>query len=89
MKCDRQCCLVQSEEYSTPVFTPASIAMAMNRIQFQPGLSTPGFFAQFGSEAQCEPALATASWSVVCGFSLPLLSGLCRGMITATSCSPR
>jgi hypothetical protein len=28
--------------------------MAMNRIQFQPGLSLPAFLKQFGTEAQCE-----------------------------------
>jgi hypothetical protein len=28
-------------------------AMAMNRVQFQPGLSMPEFFQQFGTEAQC------------------------------------
>ena len=27
--------------------------MAMNRIQFQPGLSLPAFHAQFGTEEQC------------------------------------
>jgi len=36
--------------------------MAMNRIQFQPGLSVPAFFEQFGTEAQCEAALETARW---------------------------
>ena len=34
--------------------------MAMNRIQFQPGLSMPEFFARFGTEAQCESALVAA-----------------------------
>jgi hypothetical protein len=31
--------------------------MAMNRIQFQPGLSPPAFLAGFGIEAQSEAAL--------------------------------
>lgn len=36
--------------------------MAMNRIQFQHGLSLPDFFAQFGTEVQCEAALEQARW---------------------------
>ncbi len=36
--------------------------MPINKIQFQPGLSLPGFFAQFGTEAQCEAALEQARW---------------------------
>jgi transposase-like protein len=36
--------------------------MAMNRIQFQRGLSLPDFMASFGSEAQCEQALIAARW---------------------------
>ena len=34
--------------------------MAMNRIQFQPGMSLFELFQQFGSEAQCEAALEQA-----------------------------
>ena len=34
--------------------------MAMNRIQFQQGLSLPAFLEQFGTEAQCEAALEKA-----------------------------
>jgi hypothetical protein len=34
----------------------------MNRIQFQPGLSLPAFYAQFGTEAQCEASLERARW---------------------------
>ena len=30
--------------------------MPMNRIQFQPGLSMPEFFEQYGSESRCEAA---------------------------------
>ena len=40
--------------------------MAMNRIQFQPGLSMPDFFARYGTEAQCEPALVEARWPDGC-----------------------
>lgn len=36
--------------------------MAMNRIQFQPGLSLPAFLAEYGSEGQCERALEAARW---------------------------
>jgi ribosomal protein L37AE/L43A len=36
--------------------------MPINKIQFQPGLSLPRFFAQFGTEAQCEAALEQARW---------------------------
>jgi len=35
-------------------------AIAMNRIQFQPGLSMPEFFKRYGSESQCAVALQTA-----------------------------
>jgi len=36
--------------------------MPINKIQFQPGLSLPTFFEQFGTEAQCEAALEQARW---------------------------
>ena len=36
--------------------------MPINKIQFQPGLSLPAFFAQVGTEAQCEAALEQAQW---------------------------
>jgi transposase-like protein len=36
--------------------------MAMNRIQFQPGLSMPEFLKDYGTEAQCEQALEAARW---------------------------
>jgi ribosomal protein L37AE/L43A len=36
--------------------------MPINKIQFQPGLSLPAFFEQFGTEAQCEAALERARW---------------------------
>lgn len=47
--------------------------MAMNRIQFQPGLSMPEFFRQFGTEAQCEAALEAARWPE--GFRCPHCGG--------------
>ncbi len=36
--------------------------MAMNRIQFQPGLSLPAFLLHFGTEAQCAATLQQARW---------------------------
>lgn len=36
--------------------------MPMNRIQFQPGLSTHDFQSQYGSEVQCESAVFAARW---------------------------
>jgi transposase-like protein len=43
--------------------------MAMNRIQFQPGLSLPAFLNQFGTEAQCEAAMEKDRWPQ--GFRCP------------------
>jgi transposase-like protein len=43
--------------------------MAMNRIQFQPGMSLFEFFQQRGTEAQCEAALEEARWPE--GFRCP------------------
>ncbi|MFT4196990.1 MAG: IS1595 family transposase [Pseudoxanthomonas sp.] len=36
--------------------------MAMNRVQFQAGLSLPAFLKRYGIEAQCERALEQARW---------------------------
>ena len=36
--------------------------MAMNRVQFQPGLSLPAFLELFGAERQCEAALEKTRW---------------------------
>jgi transposase-like protein len=36
--------------------------MPINKIQFQPGLSLPDFFAQFGTEDQCQTALEQTRW---------------------------
>lgn len=44
-------------------------AMAMNRIQFQPGLSMSEFFNLYGMESQCEKALERARWPS--GFCCP------------------
>lgn len=47
--------------------------MAMNRIQFQPGLSLPQFMRSFGTEAQCEEAVKLARWPQ--GFVCPRCDG--------------
>ena len=36
--------------------------MAMNRIQFQAGMSMPEFLKKYATEAQCEHALETMRW---------------------------
>ncbi len=36
--------------------------MSINKIQFQPGLSLPDFFTQFGTEGQCKVALEQSRW---------------------------
>ena len=36
--------------------------MAMNRIQFQRGVSMPEFFERYGTEAQCKQALVALRW---------------------------
>ena len=50
--------------------------MAMNRVQFQPGLSMPEFLQQFGTEAQCAAALQAARWPR--GFVCPNCGGAAR-----------
>jgi hypothetical protein len=47
--------------------------MAMNRIQFQSGMSLFELFRRFGSEAQCEAALERARWPQ--GFRCPRCGG--------------
>src|SRR3972149_6775086 len=47
--------------------------MPMNRVQFQPGLSMPEFMNLYGTDAQCEAALAAARWPD--GFVCPKCSG--------------
>ena len=43
--------------------------MAMNRVQFQPGLSMAEFLERYGSEDKCEAALVAARWPK--GFACP------------------
>lgn len=47
--------------------------MAMNRIQFQPGLSMPEFLKDYRTEAQCEQALEAVRWPT--GFHCPRCDG--------------
>jgi len=47
--------------------------MAMNRVQFQPGLSMPEFLQRYGTEAQCATALQAARWPH--GFTCPACGG--------------
>ncbi len=47
--------------------------MAMNRVQFQKGLSLPQFLAKYGTQAQCEQALQRARWPY--GFVCPCCAG--------------
>lgn len=51
-------------------------AMAMNRIQCQPGLSLPDFLRNFGSETQCEQVLEATRWPQ--GFRCPRCPPLLR-----------
>ena len=44
--------------------------MAMNRVQFQPGLSMPEFLERYGSDDQCEAALVASRWPD--GFTCPV-----------------
>ena len=55
-----------------PSFTLGSTAMAINRIQFQPGLSMPEFFKLYGTEPLCAQALESARWPE--GFACPRCS---------------
>jgi hypothetical protein len=47
--------------------------MAMNRIEFQPGMSLFELFQRFGTEAQCAAALEQARWPA--GFRCPRCGG--------------
>jgi hypothetical protein len=64
--------------------------MAMNRIQFQPGLSLNEFNSQYGTQSQCESALEKARWPS--GFCCPICqsSGHCivwHGKIKTFQCN--
>lgn len=47
--------------------------MAMNRVQFQRGLSMVEFMEQYGTDAQCEAALVASRWPQ--GFACPACGG--------------
>ena len=55
--------------------------MAMNRIQFQPGMSLFEFFRQFGTESQCKAALEQARWPQ--GFRCPRCGGTTHCVLRA------
>ena len=47
--------------------------MAMNRVQFQPGLSIAEFMERYGTDADCEAALLESRWPK--GFVCPACGG--------------
>lgn len=47
--------------------------MAMNRVQFQPGLSMAEFMDRYGTDSQCETELAAMRWPS--GFACPVCGG--------------
>ncbi|MCH8057764.1 MAG: transposase, partial [Proteobacteria bacterium] len=47
--------------------------MAMNRVQFQPGLSLMAFLQDYGTQEACESALFEARWPT--GFVCPRCEG--------------
>ena len=53
--------------------------MAMNRIQFQQGLSMPEFLKDYGAEAQSEQALEAARWQE--GFRCPHCDGTAQHVV--------
>jgi len=50
--------------------------MAMNRVQFQPGLSMPEFLQRYATEEQCAAALQAARWPE--GFACPVCGRAAR-----------
>lgn len=59
--------------------------MAMNRVQFQPGLALPAFLQRYGSEAACEAELLWSRWPQ--GFVCPRCAAT-RAADLRTSRSP-
>ena len=54
--------------------------MAMNRVQFQRSLPLPEFFKRYGTERQCQQALAQARWPQ--GFVCPRCQGTFYSLIS-------
>ncbi len=59
--------------YPTFMLTSEGSAVAMNRIQFQPGLSMPECLQHYGTEVQCEATPEKARWPN--GFRCPRCGG--------------
>jgi ribosomal protein L37AE/L43A len=57
--------------------------MAMNRVQFQPGLSMAEFLNRYGTEGKCEEALAAARWPQ--GFVCPACGCATHGVFFRSS----
>jgi ribosomal protein L37AE/L43A len=57
--------------------------MAMNQVQFQPGLSMAEFLNRYGSEDKCEAALAAARWPQ--GFVCPACRCSTHGLFVRSS----
>ena len=57
--------------------------MAMDRVQFQKGLSLPEFIQRFGTEEQCAAALETARWPD--GFHCPQCDGTQHSVLKSGS----
>ncbi|MBU2738595.1 IS1595 family transposase [Acidithiobacillus concretivorus] len=57
--------------------------MAMNRVQFQKGLSLPDFLRRFGTEEQCATALESARWPD--GFHCPQCDGIRHSVLKCGS----
>ena len=53
--------------------------MGRNTIQFQKGLSVPEFLQLYGTEVQCEEALAKIRWPN--GFRCPRCEGSLHGLV--------
>ena len=58
--------------------------MSMSRIQFQPGLSMPDFFIQYGSEAQCATVLEKTRRPN--GFQCPSCGDMAHYVLRGGSC---
>ncbi|WAH66483.1 IS1595 family transposase [Xanthomonas hortorum] len=59
--------------------------MAMNRVQFQAGLSLPAFLKRYGCEAKCEQALEAARWPQ--GFVCPQCAGTAHCRFERKACA--